>query len=152
MSLDATGIFDALISHAEATGLFETVNGHEPKSSPGKGLSAAVWVARIEPARASSGLSATSALVTCTVRIFSDMLAEPQDGIDPAVVEATDALMNAYSGAFTLGGLIRNVDLLGQTRNPLFAQSGYITVSGRMFRIMDITVPMIVSDVWEQEP
>lgn len=152
MTLDATGIFNALISHAAGTGLFESVNGHEPKSSPGKGITAAVWVARIEPARATSGLAATSALVTCTVRIFSDMLQEPQDGIDPAVIEATDALMNAYSGDFTLGGLIRNVDLLGQTRTPLFAQSGYLNVSGRMFRIMDITVPMIVSDVWEQEP
>lgn len=152
MSLDATGIFSALISHAESTGMFESVNGHEPKSSPGKGITAAVWVARIEPARAASGLSSTSVLVTCTVRIFSDMLQEPQDGIDPAVIKATDALMNAYSGDFTLGGLIRNVDLLGQTRNPLFAQSGYLNVSGRMFRIMDITVPMIVNDVWGQEP
>ena len=151
MGLDATGIFNALISHAEATGLFESVNGCEPKSSPGKGITAAVWVARIEPARAASGLAATSVVVACTVRIFSDMLQEPQDGIDPAVLEATDALMNAYSGDFTLGGLIRSVDLLGQTRNPLFAQSGYINVNGRMFRIMDITVPMIVNDVWEQE-
>lgn len=152
MALDATGIFNALTSHAEATGLFESVNGHEPKSSPGKGITAAIWVARIEPARGTSGLAATSALVTCTVRIFSDMLQEPQDGIDPAVVAATDALMNAYTGDFTLGGLIRHVDLLGQTRNPLFAQSGYINVSGRMFRIVDISVPMIVSDVWEQQP
>ena len=152
MSLDATGIFNALISHAEATGLFESVNGHEPKSSPGKGITAAVWVARIDPVRAGSGLAATSVVVTCTVRIFSDMLQEPQDGIDPAVIAATDALMNAYSGDFTLGGLIRNVDLLGQTRTPLFAQSGYLNVSGRMFRIMDISVPMIVSDVWEQVP
>ncbi|GAA4226104.1 hypothetical protein GCM10022254_09960 [Actinomadura meridiana] len=150
--LNSTGIFNALISHAEASGLFETVNGHEPKSSPGKGITAAIWVARVDPARGSSGLASTAVRLTYTVRIFSDMLQEPQDGIDPAVLAAVDALMNAYSGDFTLGGLIRNVDLLGQTGAPLFAQSGYLNVSGRMFRIMDVSVPMVVSDVWEQVP
>lgn len=152
MALDVEGITAALASHAGASGLFETVNGHEPKSSPGKGITAAIWFARVDPARGASGLAVTSARVTFTTRIFSDMLQEPQDGIDPAVLSATDALMNAYSGDFRLGGLIRNVDLLGQTGTPLFAQSGYLTVAGKMFRIVDISIPMIVDDVWEQVP
>jgi hypothetical protein len=84
------------------------------------------------------------------VRLYTSMLAEPQDYIDPNLVKALDALMNAYSGDFTLDGLIRNVDLLGQTGTPLQAEAGYINIDGKMMRVVTITLPMIINDAWEQ--
>jgi len=148
--LNATAILDAVTSHAETLGQFERVNGHEPKNAPGNGLSCAVWVASISPARGQHGLAQTSARVVLNVRVFSPMLQEPQDGIDPAVMEAVDALMNAYSGDFTLGGNVRNVDLLGMAGVPMEAQAGYLNQDNRLYRVMTITLPLIVSDVWEQ--
>lgn len=151
MSLNTTAILSAIESHALALGLFESVNTHEPKNAPGNGLRVAIWCDRIEPAL-SSGLQQTSARVVFNVRIYSNMLQEPQDAIDPNIATAVDGLMAAYSGDFDLGGNVRNVDLLGMAGPPLQAQAGYLEQDGKMFRVMTITLPLIVNDVWSQVP
>lgn len=151
MAVDATGILDSIQSHALASGLFEQVNGHEPKNAPGNGLTAAVWVQTIAPV-SSSGLALTSARFVFTLRIYSGFLQEPQDAIDPSIITAADVLMTAYSGDFQLGGDVRNIDLLGQTGTPLSAQAGYLNQDGKLFRVVDITLPVIVNDVWAQVP
>jgi hypothetical protein len=149
-------ILDVIVSHAQASGLFETVNGHEPKSAPGAGVyvagvHAAVWVQAIGPVPAGSGLQLTTGRVVFNVRVYTSAIAEPQDAIDPAMVDAVDALMAAYSGDFELGGNVRCVDLLGQAGNPLSAQAGYLEYEGARFRVMTITLPVLVNDLWEQE-
>ena len=151
MALDTLGILQALESHAVSLGRLERVNRHEPKNAPGKGITAAIWVQRVAPAAAASGLAATSAVVTANVRLYANMLAEPQDAVDPNLVAAADALMNAYSGDFTLGGLVRNVALLpGELGEGLSAQAGYLEQDRKIFRVITITVPMVINDVWSQ--
>lgn len=150
MSLNTKPILAALESHAVALGRFERVNRHEPKNAPGRGLTAAIWVQRVNAIAAASGLAVTSALLTVNVRLYSNMLKEPQDEIDPEVIDAVDALMNAYSGDFALGGLIRNVDLLGMHSGGLSAEAGYLTQDKHVFRVVTITVPLVINDVWEQ--
>lgn len=150
--MDSLGILQAVESHALTTALFERVNRHEPKSAPGRGLSAAIWVQRIGPVPAGSGLTATTARVELRVRIYTSMIGDPQDDIDPAVMGAVDALLTLYSGDFTLGGRVRDVDLLGSSGPPLSAQAGYLNQDGRMFRVMDITLPLVVNDAWTQAP
>lgn len=150
--MNISGITDALLSHAGALGYFERINGHEPKNrnAVGPGLTAALWLQRLAPVR-SSGLASTSGRLEYTVRIYTPMTAEPQDAIDPAVLAATDALLTAYSADFTLGGLVRQVDLLGQYGAPLSAQAGYLDLGGVLYRVMDTTAPMIINDLWTQE-
>jgi hypothetical protein len=150
MALDIRTILDAVESHALASGFFQAVNGHEPKSAPQNGLTAAVWVEQIGPARGGAGLSSTSARLALFVRLYTPMLQEPEDAIDPDLMTALDALMTAYSGDFTLGGLVRDVDLLGTYGDPLGARAGYLTTSGAEYRVMTITLPLIVNDLWEQ--
>ncbi len=150
--LDAVGILAVVESHALASGRFGSVNGHEPRSAPGSGLTAAVWAQSIEPVPAGSGLAQTSIRLALNVRIYTPMTAQPPDAIDPAVVAATDALMAAYSGDFTLGATVRNVDLLGQHGAPLRADAGYLNQDGTLLRVMTITLPLICNDVWEQAP
>lgn len=152
MSLDGAGLLAAVTSHAQALGLFERVNKHEPKNAPGNGLTAAVWVQRIEPIK-KSGLDKTSGRIELSVRIFTSMLAEPQDGIDPNMIAAADALLAAYSGDFELGGnlQVREIDLLGEHGVPLSAQAGYIEQDRKQLRVMTITLPLIVNDIWNQE-
>jgi hypothetical protein len=152
MTLAINDIVSAVTSHAMASGLFEQVNGHEPKNPPGNGLSAAVWVERIRPARTSSGLSSTSGYLQLSIRLYSNLLSQPEDWIDPALTAAVDALMSAYSGDFTLGGLVRSVDLLGAEGESLEAASGYLAVSEGEFRVFTITLPLIINDLWEQAP
>lgn len=155
LGFDPTAIIDAVASHAAASGYFDRVNKHEPKNAPGHGLSASIWAQSLGPARGQSGLRSTTALLILNVRIMSNMLQEPQDDIDPQILEATSGLVGAYSGDFTLGGLIRNVDLLGQVSQGLRADAGYLTIGGSdggMYRVMVISVPMIINDAWGQVP
>jgi hypothetical protein len=150
VSLDLEGIVDAVASHAAASGYFDAVNLHEPKSAPRTGVTAAVWVQDLRPA--SSGLAATSARLEITVRVYASMVTDPPDMIDPSVLNAVSALMEAYSGDFTLGGLVRSVDLLGAEGNALSARAGYLEQDRRLFRVVDITVPCVINDVFDQAP
>lgn len=146
---DPAATMDGLVSHAAASGLFDQVQGHEPKNAPGNGLSCAVWGDRIVPVQ-SSGLDTTSIRVAFSLRIYSNMASEPQDAIDPAILTAVATLMAAYSGDFTLAGGARYIDLLGASGLPMSAQAGYLTQDEREFRVMTLTVPIIYNDVFEQ--
>lgn len=150
MTLATSTIVTRLVSLLQASGKFNSVNGHEPKKAPGKGLTAAVWCDSISPSGANSGLAATTAVVTYMCRLYSPMIAEPQDMIDPELVDAADFILGQLTGAFTLGGNVRNIDLLGQTGSMLNAQAGYVQVDQTMFRVVDISIPCIVNDAWSQ--
>ena len=150
MSLVIQPILDALVSHSLATGYFEQVNTHEPKNSPGSGLTSAIWVQSMGPARGQSGLASTTGLVTFQQRIYTNMLAEPADVIDPGMLTAVDALLVAYSGDFTLGANVKYIDLLGSTGTPLSLVAGYIDIGGKIYRVMTITIPIILNDLWDQ--
>ncbi|SDU42635.1 hypothetical protein [Jiangella alkaliphila] len=148
--MDVSGIVDGLVSHAAALGHFERVNTHEPQSPPGNGLHCAIWADDIGPARNQSGLNRTSVRAVFMDRIYGRQLERPEDEIDPNMLRATDDLMGAYSGDFTLGGRVRSIDLLGQSGTPLSAKAGYVKIADAQYRVMTITVPMIINDVWEQ--
>lgn len=146
MSIGITALLDEIVSHAMKLGVFEKVNTHEYKSAPGKGLFCEIWSENIVPATR-SGLASTSVVVTFNVRLRTDMISEPQDAIDPRILDAVDKLMTAYTGDFELGGNARNVELLTGAR----ADAGYLNQDNKIFRIMTITLPVTVNDVWTQE-
>lgn len=147
--LNIEDVLDKLVSHAMAQAVFDSVNAHEPKSAPGHGLTAALWVEQLGPVP-TSGLASTSALLTYMLRIYTNMLAEPQDAIDPNMIAATDIMIAAYSADLDLGGDARMVDLLGAYSPGLSARAGYIPQDGKLFRCMTITVPIVINDVWDQ--
>lgn len=150
MALDIRTILSAVESHALASGHFVTVNGHEPMSPPTSGITAAVWVEHIGPARGASGLTSTTTRLALYVRLYTSLVQQEPDAIDPDLMTALDTLMAAYSGDFELGGLIRNVDLLGAYGDPLSARAGYLAEGGSEYRVMTITLPLIVNDLWAQ--
>ena len=151
MSLPVRDVLDAVVSHAQRLGVFDTVQGHEPKSSPGYGLTCAVWAQAVETMPGASGLSASSARMVFTLRLYSPMTAEPEDEIDPNMLEALDLLFEAYHGDFLLElEQVWSIDLLGAHGDRLRSQAGYLEVSNGIHRIIDITLPLVINDVWEQ--
>lgn len=149
---DIKETFNILRSHAMSSGWFDLVNGHEPKSPPGNGLTAAVWIQDIYPVR-TSGLSMTSARVIYLVRIYANMMQDPEDAIDPNLADAAMYLMGQYSRDFELGDEAREIDLLGASGESLHAEAGYLEMDkSTTFRVMTIKVPVIYNDVWEQSP
>ncbi|MER5559705.1 hypothetical protein ABT071_13975 [Streptomyces sp. NPDC002506] len=149
MSLATASILDGLVSHALSLGRFERVNEHEPKNAPGSGLTCSIVVDQISPIQA-SGLAATSARLSFTMHLFASMAAASDDLVDRQLLAALDELFTAYTGDFTLGGLLRMVDVLGAYGTGLEATAGYLNSGGQDFRVFTITLPVIVNDLWEQ--
>lgn len=150
MALDIDTITDKIVSYAASLGYFDQVNAHEPKSAPGHGLSVAVWFQSLSPLGAGSGLRSTTALLEMNLRIYTNMLQKPEDMIDPNMVKAADALIQAFSGDFTFGDNIRNVDLLGSYSQGLRGEAGYIPIDKFQYRTFTISIPLVVNDVWDQ--
>ena len=149
LALDLKPALNALVSDAASTGYFARINTHEPKNAPpAGGLTAAIWAQNIRPHR--SGLASTTVRVEWRLRIYKNMLAQPADAIDPEMLDATTELMARYSLGFTLGGLVRSVDLLGEAGPALSAQAGYLSLGTSMQRVMDITLPVIINDAFTQ--
>jgi hypothetical protein len=144
-------VFAGIQSHALASGLFDQVNTAEPKSAPGSGVSAGIWLQRISPAPGGSGLASTSTRLEIWVRLYTSMLSEPSGAIDPRMLNAAAVLMAAYSGDFTLAvPEVRAVDLLGIYGNPLEGQAGYLEQDGTLYRVFTIALPVIVNDAFTQ--
>jgi hypothetical protein len=151
--IDSAVIVDAVASHALALGLFESVNRAEPTGEPSRaGITAAVWVQAIAPYPAASGLRLTSARLQLSIRLYRRAEVLPGDEIDPDMLRAVDRLIAAYSRSFTLGGAVRNVDLLGAAGTPLSAEAGWVEFGSTSYRVMTVTLPLILSNVWEQVP
>lgn len=149
MTIGITDLLARIGSHAQGTGMFEQVLLHEPKNAP-RAPAAAIWVARVEPARVRSGLAKVSVLVTVNVRLYANMLQEPQDAIDRDLITALDVLMTAYVGDFELGDENRTIDLFGSAGTDLDAEMGYLEQNQTLFRVCVITLPVLINDVWDE--
>jgi hypothetical protein len=151
VSLSIDSITSALSSSAQALGVFDTVNSYEVKNPPGTGITCEIVFGSFELVPTRSGLQDVSFKLTYKVRIRTTWAQQPTDGIDPALLKACDVLLASYIGGFTLGGNTNAIDLLGLTGGtPITAQSGYIDQGGVMYRIVEITLPLIVDDLWTE--
>ena len=149
-SLDCEALMNSIVSHCLTLGVFESVNMHEPEGNAGNYF-AALWVQSIDPVQ-TSGLASTSVRVAFTLRLYSNLVAKPGDEVDPNLAGAVSDVMEGLSADFTLAEQAREIDLLGQYGLGLSAKAGYLNLSGAVYRVMDITVPVIVDDVFDQEP
>lgn len=154
MALDIQSILDAVASHAAASGHFDhPIGTHEPKNAPGNGLSCAVWVEEVSAPRGASGLAASSALLVLNVRLYTPVVQEPPDAIDPNLTAALDALFRAYIGDLELGGEVRHVDVRGIYGTPLRTRAGYLRFdTGELYRMYTITLPVVIDDLWTEAP
>lgn len=149
MALDIKTHMQRIRSHAQATGAFARVYGHELATVPVTGtMACAVWLSTMAPVPAHSGLDATSLQVNYFVRLYDNAQREPADAIDPDMAEAVGLIMAALTGDFTLGGTA----LPGVRVLQMSAQSGYIPDgdSGAKMRVFTITVPVLLNDVFDQ--
>jgi hypothetical protein len=144
-------IFTKLRDHAGTLGVFEHVEGHALINPPTSGVAVAFEAGPIRPGAQYSGLAATSLVFTCTASIYTTLQSQPADDIEVDISAAAAALMWALSGDFDLGGLVRNVDLLGATGVGLSADPGYLKLpDGGSFRASVVTIPMVINDVLDQ--
>ena len=141
------GIFTKLRSHAGPLGIFEHVEGHALINPPPSGTAVAFEFGTFNPYAAGSGLASTSMLLTVTASVYKPLQTQPADDIETSISGAAAALMGALSGDFDLGSQVRNVQLL-----DMGANGGYVKIGGgeTTFRTVIVTIPMVISDVFEQ--
>ncbi len=109
-----------------------------------------MWTQDLRPIPAVSGLAETAAKLDVTIQLAKRKDTPPLDLVDPQMVEALDALMAAYTGDFTLGGLVSWVDLLGAHGQPLQADAGFLTEDETLYRIYRINLPLVIAAMWTQ--
>ena len=143
----------ALADVAWRTGVFETVNIGESKSPPSnEGVTLDMIVSAFEPIQ-SSGLASLSVRLEVHMRILVDVaFAQPQEGPELAALRAADTLCAALASDYTVGGTVREIDLLGSDGQGLRIAPGYVSIggqgAGRVFRVMEVFVPVIINDHW----
>lgn len=148
MALDADGIINELVSAAQSVGVFDDVVAHEPKSAPAPtGVTCAVFTGDATPVL-SGGLAALSFRIEFTMRLYTAMIQEPADEIDPLLLHAADALTAYLAADFELSGKARYVDFLGADGERLRWVPGYITQDSKPFRIIDVLVPIVINDLY----
>lgn len=151
--LDLTALYDGLISHQKASGFFDVVLAHEPMAPlPEQGVTAATFLQRVAPVARTSGLAATSCRVEAVTRIHNPRIMVDQDAMDPRVYRGSMLLLQAYTGDFTLGGSIDQLDLMGAYGEPLHSRAGYLRIGQQLLRVMDVVTPLIIHDVFPQTP
>jgi hypothetical protein len=102
-----------------------------------------------------SGLASVGTVLTWMGRIYlpaGDGSSMPYDEIDQELYRLTDRLMAAFFGDFTLGGRVRNVDIFGHSSPGVSADPGWQKIESTTFRVMTITLPLIVNDLYEEVP
>jgi hypothetical protein len=154
VSLDPQWLKDvssAVISVGRALGAFDKVNGHEPKNAPGRGLTLSYWLDRVRPCTRGNGLASTSANVVWLARVQLPGTYDPADEVDPILGVSAGKLINAYAGNLTMGGaVLPGIDLRGIEGVKLEGRYGYVTQEQKQFRMFDMTVPVLVNDVWSE--
>jgi hypothetical protein len=148
-------LVDNVVSDIQRSGWCDRVNEYEPTRKPGHGITAAVWAQHIGPTVV-SGLASTSAVVVVMVRLYKPLpigqakVPASMDMIDRRLLKAASNIVRRYHDDFDFGGTIRNVDLLGSRGQALEGEAGYIEIDKVLHRVITITVPCIVNDVWPQ--
>jgi len=146
--LDIDTLMGKLVSHAQATGHFDSVNTHEPDNAPGNGVSCSVVLDRINFVQ--GGLDYTSARVAFAMALYYPANNLPRDDSEAYLIKALDAVMGRLNGDFTLGDTVRMIDIGGAHGEELSTIAGYVKIDEQLYRVMEITLPLIVNDVWEE--
>jgi hypothetical protein len=148
--MDVDTIFDRMESTLAALGIADVVNMHEPKKAPGNGVAIATWPQGLRAVPGMGGLNKTTVVIDWAIRFTTNMLTQPGDRIEREMLKAADVVGNAINGDFTLGGAIRNVDILGAHSRGITFDAGYMDQDGKKYRTYMMRVPLIVDDIWEQ--
>ncbi|HET9889648.1 MAG TPA: DUF4082 domain-containing protein [Mycobacterium sp.] len=149
--LNFDNLIDAVLSKAATLGIFETVAEHDQLNAPTNGINFNVLFGTVKPARGSSGLAATSVVVLLNAYLYRQTAGSlPLDQVDKSMVDALSVFFAALTGAYTLGGLVRKIDLLGEFGTPLTASGGYADYAGANYRVIKVGIPLVVDDVWQQ--
>lgn len=143
-------VLQALRDVAGRLGCFEKVRLGEWKSQPPNGCVFAVWANDFGSATDGHGLATTTPLLQATARIYVPGIGKDEETWELKIVNAADLYLAALNAGFTLGGLVRNVDLLGAEGERLHWRFGHVVIDAKVSRTADLQINAVFTDEWPQ--
>jgi hypothetical protein len=134
---------------AKRLGVFEVARVGEFRGAPPNGVCFAVWAQELGSG-VGGGLATTAPLLSATARIYAPGTRKPERDLEIDVLNAADLYLGGLNAGFTLGGVARNVDILGEQGDPLKWQFGHIVIDNKIFRIADLQVHVVLRSEWAQ--
>ena len=86
----------------------------------------------------------TTEVYQILLRCYYEMLQGSTETMELTLVNAVSNIQQDLVEDSDLGGNIRNIDVAGQFGSGVGAEYGHIDQSGVLFRVADITLPLIV--------
>lgn len=146
MATNPYTVLHVVLSHLSTQGSIKRAQVGEPKSPPIDVLTACIIMDGIRTP--TTVLDARVLVYDVTVRLYRNFL---DDGTrtEQEMARAVGEVMEAFAGDFTLGGNARAVDIGGMYGRGVEATWGHVDMSGTIFRVADITVPIIIDPAAE---
>jgi hypothetical protein len=147
MAFDIANTLHAMETYIQNLGLFQTVQIGEPKQPVGQGFHAAIYMDNVSVTMVYAGGDTRENHVV-TLRIYRDMLAEqnePQLNLESEMASVLSKLMENLLGDTDLESTVMSIDAAGMDGGNMTASFGYTDVGGSMYRVVDISVPLIVN-------
>ena len=148
--IDPGAVLTALLDHARLLGQFEQSRITEYKTPPPNGLCFAVWAETLGSAPEGSGLASTNALVVCMARIYYPAFGKDEALHEVRMLTAAAGYLGRLGEDLTLAGLVRNWDVLGQSGELPQWTFGHASIDNKISRIGDLSIRLILNDVWAQ--
>lgn len=147
MAFNISNTLDVLLSHVAASGHVSSNSMGEPIEPPsGDKLHGSVYM-RSTTVQILYGDGGTQELHVAVARLYRPVMREPTDQGERELAIATSELMQDFAQDFTLGGTVREIDLAGgQGGEAMGAEWGHVVIKDLMYRVVDITVPIVIDD------
>jgi hypothetical protein len=147
MAFDISDTLHAVETYVQKLGLFNSVRIGEPKDALAQGFHAAIWMESVSINMVYVG-GDTRETHTVTLRIYKDMFADetdPQQNLEIDMAVTTSKLMDNLLGDTDLESTVMSIDAAGMDGTSTDRNFGYTNLSGTLYRIVDITLPIIVN-------
>lgn len=147
MAFDISNTLHAVKTYIQDLGLFQSVQIGEPKGALPQGFHAACFMTSVGITSVYVGGETRESHVIM-LRIYKDMLAEqsdPQSNLETEIAVVVSKLMANLLGDTDLESSIMSIDAAGMDGTSMAGSYGYIELGGVIYRICDVTIPLIVN-------
>lgn len=141
MAFDITTTINLVVSFLQKRGEYSFVQIGEPKSPPRGDLAASVFVS--DASVVGVTLQTTIEIHELTIRLYRNMMEEPEEDNELRISQAVTGIVSDLLGDYDLGASVRNI-AVGEYGRTISATYGYLDVGGTMYRMVDISVPLVV--------
>ena len=127
-----------------ASGHFGNVMIGEPKSPPSSVKpTAAIYMTSASVIQLMMD-GATSESHIVTLRIYRDMLEDSVEIAETTLAASVSSISEDLLGDYDLGATINHIDAAGMHGQGFSMTWGYISIADKMYRTVDIIIPLIV--------